>query len=533
MDNGRNSSYQYIDQIYHYSGHQVTYNHVTVGWVVDTNDPQQMGRLRVLCPALGDIDSTPIKHIPWAIYGAPFGGFDDIASRGPGNDKTQGPVAYGMWSIPKIGAYVLVMCIDGNTDFRVWMGCLHGQWLPHTMPHGRFSYQTDNKPDGPLSTQEQPIQPTYNNFTEAFTNSATGVDPRQSFEWRSRGADKQASNIHNEIQEQTISTLPDDENITFTESDGNVIVSTQGYQRSRIEPDLTYASTGINYDSMIYSWTTPGFHSIAMDDQPTNCRMRFRTTGGNQIILDDTNERIYISSAKGKTWIEIDEAGVIDIFAENDISVRANGDINFDSKTFRVHAEEGIHLVSDGEMRLHTKGDDLHIKSNQNIYMESVQTLYINSTDSHINMLGNMYVQTANDMNFTAGVSAAGNFNVITTTDINFTAGLNYNVTALMGGVNLTGATSILMLAPAIHLNGPSPIPAGPVVAPSPILSFESFLTSKVPEHEPWARSYMDLTSDKPSGNSHIPEYPYDSIEVGKGSAARGKTFTRNENWHR
>ena len=47
---------------------------MTVGTVVDTNDPQQNGRLRVSCPKWGDTDKTLITDLPWASYVSPFGG---------------------------------------------------------------------------------------------------------------------------------------------------------------------------------------------------------------------------------------------------------------------------------------------------------------------------------------------------------------------------------------------------------------------------------------------------------------------------
>ena len=44
---------------------------MTLGVVVDTDDPLQMGRLRVFCPALND-NPKKLQHLPWAIYISPF-----------------------------------------------------------------------------------------------------------------------------------------------------------------------------------------------------------------------------------------------------------------------------------------------------------------------------------------------------------------------------------------------------------------------------------------------------------------------------
>ena len=101
-----------------------SFNGITMGTVVDTNDPQQMGRLRIACPVLGDVGFKSIRDIPWATYVSPLAGVDSVSSRGRDDSVSVGPVAYGMWSIPNIGSNVLVACIDGDTRHRVWLGCV-------------------------------------------------------------------------------------------------------------------------------------------------------------------------------------------------------------------------------------------------------------------------------------------------------------------------------------------------------------------------------------------------------------------------
>ena len=307
---------------------------ITLGTVVDTNDPQQMGRLRVVCPGWNDSMDSPLSTIPWASYASPLGGITPHTSMGPDKSvKTDSVTAYGMWAIPKIGAQVLVMCVDGNPNFRVWIGCLYTQSTPHTMPHGRFSYQDSSnlsetgKPAGPFSTQEEPILPLYNNLQKAF-----GTERNTNYEWRTRGADFSVAAVDKAAIDATVSSLADDKDV---EVDGFTVRT--GYGLSRIQPDKTYEVTGKNYDSLVYGLTTPGFHAFSMDDREENCRIRIRTTSGHQIILDDTNERIYISTAEGNNWIEMDQAGNIDIHSERRISVHSAKDINFTTnESFRV-----------------------------------------------------------------------------------------------------------------------------------------------------------------------------------------------------
>ena len=134
----------YVTRTRHMTPDQWAFYGVTVGTVVDTNDPQQMGRVRAQCLALNDPSNGTIDEIPWASYAAPFAGTVQRGTRGVEESEVTGPTAYGMWGIPKVGSQVLVMCLDGNPQTRVWVGCLHVGLATHTMPHGRFSYQDDS-----------------------------------------------------------------------------------------------------------------------------------------------------------------------------------------------------------------------------------------------------------------------------------------------------------------------------------------------------------------------------------------------------
>ena len=452
------------------------FGHITIGEVVDTNDPQQMGRIRVACPLLGDLEDSIIEDIPWASYVSPFGGTTTTPSRGRTVDKqTAGPIAYGLFNIPKVGSSAIVACIDGDPRFRVWMGCFHDQFLTHTMPHGRYSYKTANKPDGPFSSSEDKIQPLYDSQTQAFTR-AGGPEPRQSFEFRTRAADVSVSGLGDEyvdVEDSAISLLSDDVDAPYTESDGTSHTNTQGYAKSRVEAGMVAKNTGGDlYDPQVYSWTTPGFHAVSMSDSAENCRIRVRTTHGHQIIMDDTNERVYISTAGGKTWIEMDEVGNIDIYGERNISVHAKKDINLTAGgNFRVQAEEGIHMQTNGDM--HVSGNNVHVKSEDTLNLESFGVLNIKTDDA-------MKLDSLLEMNILSGAN-------------------------------------VLVTGSEVHLNGPPASAASEATAADPA-------TSRKPDHEPWPRTMLDPTTGEP-------ELPYDSPDVGRKEG--DEELPRNPNWHR
>jgi hypothetical protein len=453
------------------------FSRITYGEVVDTNDPQQMGRLRVACPLLGDKSDDIIENIPWATYVSPLAGTTTTPTRGRGLDVTAGQVAYGMFNVPKVGTTVLIACVDGDPKFRVWLGCLHDQFLPHTMPHGRYSYRTTNKPDGPFSSTEDKIQPLYDSQTAAFTNPDAGVEPRQSYEFRTRAADVSVAGLGDEFvknQESSLSWMSDDVDVEYEDHpDGGKYTNTQGYARSRIEDGESSNTGGVIYDPQNYTWTTPGFHSISLSDSSEHCRIRVRTTHGQQIIMDDTNERIYISTAGGKTWIEMDEVGNIDIYGERNISVHAKKDLNLSAGgTLNIQAADEINLSS---------GSDVKIKSSGELHLKSETAAFIHSED---------------DMNLKA---AGGAMHVEGFAETNILAG-----------------SSVLVTGSEVHLNGPP--------AASAAEATDSTGVTRQPAHEPWARTMLDPTTGEP-------ELPYDSPDVGRKEG--DEELPRNPNWHR
>jgi phage gp45-like len=503
----------------------------SIGRVVDTNDPNQMGRVRVYIPNL-DKETSLVGDIPFAMYCSSFAGHNQVQSRGPETDTfTTGPVAYGTFSVPKVGTDVIVACLDGNPQYRVWFGAITGMYLAHTMPHGRFIFNTPGQPtgtlDGPLSSTESPIQPTYDNLTDQFTRTegvasndgAVNTTPRINFEWRSRGMDYQAAGLglrQKNSPTQKISDIADNRGFVFTEEDGKKFKDgnyTQGYAQSRVEPNIPYdpnlVDGGVNLDPQVYSQTTPGFHAFAMDDRPENCRIRLRTSSGHTIIMDDTNERIYISTAEGNAWVEMDQSGNIDIYSARRVSIRAELDVNIVTEgAFRVTAEKGIHLNTTGDFRATAIGNT-QINS-------SGQTNIQSGGDISIQTEGSIQASTGASLNLTS----SGSMNLNSSSDAAFSTG---------GTLNLNAADNILVTASDIQLNGPT---AATAVPASPNDAQEAYLANRVPEHEPWGRIMMEQSAtDGNNGNTFQLELDYDSPQVGR--VELGETIPRNSNWHR
>lgn len=315
------------------------------GLVVDNDDPQQMGRLKIWVPSL-DGDSYEIENLPWAHYLSPLAGqtLDFVA--GEHGVKSEGYASYGFWAIPKIGAVVIVGLVHNDPNLRVYMGSLYGEHGNRSLPAGR------NRPDitpGPLTDTLDPLRPAMDNLKLQFQGQLSASEAL------TRGAYERAA-----AQDKTI-------------KDG-----TEGYQKSTINSD--------KLESQTYCLVTPGHHAIIFQDNPTTSRMRMKTAGGHQIIMDDANERIYISTAQGNNYIELDADGRIFVYANNDVAMYVGGNldyqvvgnfnvaaenINFSArKDMKISSCENFHISAGGNLNLSTD-KQLNLKSGENTVLSS------------------------------------------------------------------------------------------------------------------------------------------------------------------
>lgn len=343
------------------------------GIVVDNSDPQEMGRVRVWCPSKdGEGDSTKIKSLPWARYMSPFAGQADGFQGGSRGGQPTGPVSYGFWGIPKLGATVVVGFLYGDENQRVYLGSLYPTHGNRSLPVGR------NSAGAPTSDSFDEIEPQLSNLTAQF-----GGDLSSSIA-RTRGAyERQVA------QAATQKTTE------------------EGYQpRVRTAGEEAVG----DLDPQTYCLTTPGRHSLIFQDHPTTARVRIKTADGSQIILDDANERIYVSVARGKTWLELDRDGHVHLYAAESISMSAGKDFNLQA-------------------------------------------------------LGSVNISAGKNVN----IGASGHARITACSDLSL-SGKGMNITS-EAAMDILAAGTILQTGSAIHLNGPgaatAPCATGPTIVPS------------------------------------------------------------------
>lgn len=341
------------------------YPFIAEGIVKNVNDPQQMGRVKVWCPAI-DGDEYEEARLPWAEYATPFAGSIEDKPAGPQKAVSNGFTSYGFWAIPKVGARVFIFFIHGDLSRRVFFAGSFGLHKNRSLPTGRNLNEKDE--NGPWTDTYEKLQPAYSNLREQFANK---IDSPQAV---SRGAyERQVAQAK-------------------TEKTGE-----EGYAPDSIRPvikDPSSNSNTPNLDPQMYCLVSPGHHSLIMSDQTDHCRLRLKTAAGHQIIFDDTNERIYVSTSKGKTWIELDENGHMHIFAADSLSIRSGADINLTAdkninfqaggsvnisanNLFKAAAQNGLHLSSECGVTSIAAGTDLNLNAGGTI-LETATKIHLN-----------------------------------------------------------------------------------------------------------------------------------------------------------
>jgi len=396
---------------------------ITTGVVVDTDDPLQQGRLRVFCPAYGD-DPSKIFQLPWAVYLAPFGGTINNNQFERNGQTSNGSVSYGFWAIPEMGANVAVVCIDGDMRRRVYLGTIFDQQETHTLINGRYNWGAGGSADGPLTSSGDPIEPAYSNAKSAYAGK------NSSPEWQSREAEYTVAAVSKDVNQpptpdkssyldQQFGEISEFQQFPFNKD----IVGGHGYDWSGFQ-HIPFKS------SRAFGMSTPGFHSIGMDDRITSNRMKFKTSSGHLFLMDDTNERIYIRTNKGNNWIEMDSSGNIDMHSERRVSIHAAKDMNFTSdETIRMTATKGIHMYAggqnlnpplsaapaDGQIRIQA-ADDLHLVSKNLRQLSFDDTIFEIGGNHCMSIGGTSKTQVHGDIDL---ITNAGDFNTTITGNYN------------------------------------------------------------------------------------------------------------------
>lgn len=401
------------------------------GQVVATDDPDEMGRVKVWVPAL-DGEFYEINALPWAEYASPLAGFTSDYPMGNGSVDNPAQQAYGFWAVPKMGASVYVFCLGGDPTRRIYFASAFRLHRNRSLPVGRnFDLKGREGPWGDAGDENQnlfPMEPAFTNIREQFQNKL-----------------KESESITRGVYERMVAQPK------FEKSDE------EGYGKNPID--------GSYLDCQSYCLVTPGGHALIFQDDPRFSRLRMKTAEGHQVIFDDANERIYVSTAKGASWFEMDQDGHIHCYGADSISFRSGKDINFFADgDINLEAGKGVNIKADSESIKIDAKKDLSLRSAEKTFLTACKDIHI-----------------------------CGDQGMKLTLDQSFDVNLGQDFTLTSGRqIDVLSSSNIKIKGSRIDLNGPTPRSAKQA-DPAPAAAGPSI----VPGHEPWRRPDATITRNK------------------------------------
>lgn len=320
--------------------------------VIGHQDPTYMGTLEVelLRPTGNTTEETAVHQVK---YMSPFYGVTSANHLGENNDYSSTQKSYGWWAVPPdVGSTVIVIFIDGDPRRGYWIGCVQDEGMNFMVPglaatqkvvedvksdnagnYGRVPVAEYNKkvndiqdpdvtqlfkPKHPMSDVLDSQGLLFDDIRGITSSSARREVPSMVFGISTPGpVDKRANAPRGRIGKQEWKI----DNAFVGRLGGSTLVMDDGDSRFLRK---TTASEGPPEYASLENDETDGNVEI-----PHNELIRFRTRTGHQILLHNSEDLIYITNARGTSWIEMTSDGKIDIYAKDSISVHTANDLNF------------------------------------------------------------------------------------------------------------------------------------------------------------------------------------------------------------
>lgn len=366
-----------------------------IGIVKSNYDTTRAGRLSVFIPDLGGTDPDDSSIWYTLSYASPFrgktqGNVDSLKQYIQDGDYNGSAAeensfqSYGFWFVPPdIGVKVLCIFVNSDPAQGYWFACVNDAFDSHMTPGigsapageyiwnpALFTTHQDLQgyielPSGEIPSRLPVSEPTRTDQIQTETATTQvfkdNLDKAQKYPhvYQSRRLGQQG--LCFDFSRGTISAS------SHREVPSQVFgVSTPGrYWMMHDQPASEEYLASEDFKKINRNFRVGG-HQIIMDDGTTeglDQGIRIRTTRGNQILLDDSNEQIYVVNSQGTAWLEITPSGRIEIFSTSDFNLRSKGSIN-------LHAER--------DFNLHVRGK-IQIKTEQTFALEALQDLTLNT----------------------------------------------------------------------------------------------------------------------------------------------------------
>lgn len=334
------------------------------GIVKQNVDPLRLGRLRVWFPDKGG-DEDDVNNWRWVNYASPYYGSTLQKETNSKNSYDQTESTYGMWMVPPdVGATVLCVFVNGDAGRGFWFAVVTSTNLSHGMVPaiGRFSENVDKdtvKSDlvkaslGRPETSYLPLAE-FNenvpaNMTGGFLTNKYPVHEPQAEILINQGLD--TDRVRGAISSSSMRDAP-----------GRVFgISTPGLpgdSGSDITPKVR-----------------KGGHTFVMDDGDstgTDKLIRLRTAGGHQILMNDSEQVLYISNSAGSVWMEFGNSGALQVYSNQGMNFRTQGTLNLHSDASVNIQGSSVNIKALGSMQLQSSTMKLRASSDLTMYSASV-----------------------------------------------------------------------------------------------------------------------------------------------------------------
>lgn len=502
--------------------------------VIKHADPYYLGGLEVellKTTEAGNVGET-LGQTAIVYYASPFYGVTGAQHLGKNDSYSNTQKSYGWWAVPPDpGTLVLVTFVEGSREFGYWFACIPEKGMTYMLPGGQpATEQTSGNIPKELKGKKLPVGEYNKKITKPSTNNVVKYK---------RPVNEDFVNI---LKEQ--GTVEDDiRGITTTSAQREFPSAVYGFS-SPGPVDKRGGSpqgkVGIKESQATVHTSRLGSSSIVIDDgddkflrkgspedtpyeyvnkeasetggdvtRPANEMIRFRTRTGAQIMINTSEDLIYINNSRGTAWIEMSSNGKLDVYAKDSISFHTETDFNFVAdRDINFEAGRNINMMVNYNLNVSAAQDynllvgrngSIKIKNNYDTTVTNdMKTTVLN--DKHVLVTNDLFETAQNNVTIVAGeklsLTGGSGFGGYSGGDIKLTAtGVNHqksggDLRLTAGGPSNIKSTHHKETANRIDMNGP---PAAEATSEEPgaeateaVLPIKAFFPQRVPQHEPW-----------------------------------------------
>ena len=354
-----------------------------------------MGVIKVWIPTFS---TDPTEKAQWRTvrYCTPF--YSRVDSQGPNNDYMSTKVTSGIVTPPPdLGTEVLCFFPEGRNAEGYYFACVPDTFMLQTVPEatrkpdgepgGEFNDNPNGERSGKKVTNFKKEPRPTDFYTQAYLRQQGLLDDAV------RGVNN--SGYMRESPSELIGISSKGRRITEQGAD---FLTT--YNAQVKNPDTADKKV---VDGLLGPYARRKGHSITLDDgdiDGNSNQIRFRTSTGHQIMLNDSEGVIYVGNSTGSCWIELSNNGTMDVYAQDSINFRSTN-INFHAdQNIKFHSKGYTQIVSEQQLALEGKAEltafsegEIGINGKKNLHLHTDSELFATSTGaSYYNAGGNISV---------------------------------------------------------------------------------------------------------------------------------------------